>query len=414
MKRTSYCGILPLAAVAVATWLGAGTAGAGVLSATDAATIADDQSREDELYESAREAIDEEQWQRAVERFERVIVLGGSKTDTALYWKEYAQGRLGQNAEALATLAELSKKFPQSRTIEQARALEMDIRRSGGQTVRPESVQDEDLKLFAIQALGEQDPEQAVPMLEKLIRGNSSSKIKKRAMFVLAQMSDPRARRLLAETAKDDAHPELQASAIQYLGVHGGSENRALLSEVYQATTDARVKKRVLHAWMVSGEEERILQAATGEKDPEIRRAAIHQLGVMGADAELSALYARETSPEVKKSILQAMFVGGGSDRLLELAKTERDPALRRVAVRNLGLMGERKTGAALVEIYNSDKDPAIRKAVIEGLFLQNNAEALVALARKESDPQLKRAIVERLSLMRSKVATDYLMELLK
>ena len=94
-------------------------------------------------------------------------------------------------AEALATLATLSKKYPQSRTLEQARALEMDVRRSAGQPVRPENVQDEDLKLYALQALGNQDPDQAVPMLEKIIRGDSSSRLKERAMFVLAQMADP-------------------------------------------------------------------------------------------------------------------------------------------------------------------------------------------------------------------------------
>ena len=413
MRRTLYTGFFPLA-LAAATWLGAGTARATVILAGDAMMVTDDQSREDEAYENAREAIDDEQWQSAIREFDRVISIGGSRTDTAMYWKAYAQAKLGQNADALATLSQLSKKFPQSRTLEQARALEMEIRRSGGQPVRPENVQDEDLKLLAIQALGEQDPEQAVPMLEKLIRGNSSAKIKKRALFVLAQMDDPRARRVMADAAKDDAHPEIQASAIQFLGVHGDRENRALLSEVYQATSDARVKKRVLQAWMISGEQERIMTAATSEKDPEVRRAAIQQLGVMGAEAELSTLYARETSIDAKKAILQAMFVGGNSDRLLELAKAERDPSLRKVAVRNLGLMGERKTGVALVEIYNSDKDPEIRKAVIEGLFLQDNAEALVALARKESDPELKRAIVEKLSLMRSKVATAYLMELLK
>ncbi len=46
-------------------------------------------------------------------------------------------------------------------------------------------------------------------------------------------------------------------------------------------------------------------------------------------------------------------------------------------------------------------------------LFLQNNAESLVALARKEENAGLKKQIVEKLSLMKSKIATDYLLELL-
>ena len=384
--------------------------GAGIAAVDDG-----EQSRENELYEAARQAIDEEQWRRAVDGFEQVVALKGSKTDLALYWKAYAQNRANQRADALDTLAALKKAYPKSRTLEEARALEMDIRNAGGQAVAPAAIQDEDLKIYALQALGQQDPAQAVPLLERTLRSGGSAKLRERALFVLAQMSDPRARKLLADTAKDDAHPEVQSKAIQYLGVHGGSENRALLAEVYQSSTNVSVKKRVLQAWMVAGERGKILAAATGEKDPELRMAAIQQLGVMGAHEELSKLYTQETAKDVKKRILQAMFVGGNAERLIELAKSEPDPELRRTAIRNLGLMGHERTGATLVEIYGADRDPAVRKAVVEGLFLQNHADALVALARKESDPELKRRIVEKLSLMQgSKVAMDYLMELLK
>jgi HEAT repeat protein len=408
-----------LTVFAAALWVGATAPRAAAIAAPDGRWTIESvdaiQSREEELYESAREAIDEERWQRAIERFGEVEALKGSRADTALYWKAYAQHRAGQRADALATLALLNKNYPKSRSLEQARALELEIRNSSGQAVRPENVQDEDLKVIAIQALGHQDPEHAVPLLEKLMRGNSSSKVKERAMFVLAQMSDPRARRLLSETAKGDAHPELQSKAIQYLGIHGGHENRALLSEIYQSTANVRVKRRVLQAWMISGEKDRIFAAATGEKEPELRAEAIQQLGVMGAQDELMKLYAQESSTEVKKKILQSMFISGSGERLVELAKTEKDPELRRTAVRNLGLMGSSRTGRALVEIYNADKDARIRKAVIEGLFIQDNAEALVALARKETDPAMRKSIVERLSLMSgSKVAMDYVMELLK
>jgi HEAT repeat protein len=374
-----------------------------------------EQSRENELYESARQAIDEEQWRRAVDGFERVAAMKGARADLALYWKAYAQNRANQRADALETLAALKKTYPKSRSLEEARALEMDIRKAGGQAVAPAAIQDEDLKLYALQALGEQDPAQAVPLLEKTLRGTSSAKLRERALFVLAQMSDPRARKLLTDTAKDDAHPEVQSKAIQYLAVHGGSENRALLAEVYQGSTNVSVKKRVLQAWMVAGERDRIMAAATGEKDAELRSAAIQQLGVMGAHDELARLYGQETVKDVKKRILHAMFVGGRADRLIELARSEPDAELRRAAIRNLGLMGKEKTGTALVEIYGADRDTAVKKAAVEGLFLQSHAEALVTLVRKETDPELKRSIVEKLSLMGgSKVAMDYLMELLK
>jgi HEAT repeat protein len=108
------------------------------------------------------------------------------------------------------------------------------------------------------------------------------------------------------------------------------------------------------------------------------------------------------------------MFVGNQSDRLIELAKGEKDPELRKTAIRNLGLMKRAGTAEALVSIYGSDQAPDVRKAVVNALFLQNNGKALVDLARAEKSPEMKKEIVSKLSIMKSKEATDYLLELLK
>lgn len=181
-------------------------------------------------------------------------------------------------------------------------------------------------------------------------------------------------------------NPDLQRKAIDYLGVHGSAANRQVLEQVYRSSGDVEVKVRVMRAFMVSGDRARVLAAATSESDAGLRGEAVRQLGVMGAHDELTQLYQKESSVEVKRQILQAMFVGGNATRLLELARTEPNLDLRRVAVRNLGLMGASKTGQALVDIYATDKDAGIRRAAVNGLFVQNNAEGLVGLARKERD----------------------------
>jgi HEAT repeat protein len=238
--------------------------------------------------------------------------------------------------------------------------------------------------------------------------------VKERALFVLALSDTPRAREVLRNLAKGASTPELQSRAIQYLGVHGGRESRAVLAEVYAASSDVDVKRRILRAFMVAGEKDRLLTAAQSEKDPELRSTAVEQLGVMGAHDALWQLYQKESTVEVKKGIIRAMFVGGNATRLVELARTEKDPELRLSAVRNLGIMGSKTAGDALVGIYDTDKDPAIRKAVLQALFVQGNSTALVALARKEQDQAMKKEIVEKLSLMSDKVARAYMLELLK
>ena len=50
---------------------------------------------------------------------------------------------------------------------------------------------------------------------------------------------------------------------------------------------------------------------------------------------------------------------------------------------------------------------------IINALFIQGNAAALVDIARKETDMNLKKQVVNQLSVMHSKEANDYLMEIL-
>lgn len=372
-----------------------------------------EREREAQLYSEGWDAAGEYRWDRALGYFNRVIELKGTKLDAAMYWKAYSQNRLGQRSEALSTIAELTKNHPNSPYRKQANVLEAEVRRDLGQPVRPQDSADDDVKLMALAALQNTAPDEAIPMLEKVLEGTSGPKVKQRALFVLAQSKSPRAREVLRNYAKGGSTPELQSQAIQYLGVHGGPESRAVLQEVYGSTSDVDVKRRILRAFMVSGDKERLFRAAQSEQTPELRAEAVGQLGNMSAHEELSQLYQKETSVDVKRRILRSMQVGGSTDRLVELAKAEQNPELRKEAVRMLGVMRSTRTGDVLVQIYTSDSNADVKKAVINALFIQENAAALVALARKEQDINLKKEIVGRLSHMRSKVATDYMIELL-
>ncbi|MGH9369912.1 MAG: HEAT repeat domain-containing protein [Vicinamibacterales bacterium] len=372
-----------------------------------------EREREARLYSEGWEAAGDYRWDRALSYFNRVIELKGSKLDAALYWKAYSQNRLGQRAEALTTIADLTKNHPNSTYLKQAAVLAAEVRRDVGQPIRPQDSADDEVKLMALQALQHTAPEEAIPMIEKVLEGTSGPKVKQRALFVLAQSRSPRAREVLRNYAKGGATPELQSQAIQYLGVHGGPESRAVLAEVYGATTDVDVKRRILRAFMVAGEKDRLLKAAQGEQNPELRAEAVGQLGHMQAHEELWQLYQKESSVDVRRRILRAMQIGGSVDRLIEIAKAEQNSELRRDAIRALGLTRATRTGDVLMQIYGSDTNVDVRKSVINALFLQDNVTALVALARKEQDITMKKELVGRLSQMRSKVATDYLLELL-
>jgi hypothetical protein len=267
---------------------------------------------------------------------------------------------------------------------------------------------------MALRGIMQSDPEQALPVIEKMLTGTNSPKVKDRALFVLSQSHSVRAREIIAGVAKGNANPDLQLRAIRYIGIMGGQDNRQILADVYRTSNDAAVKRSILRSFMTAGDKDRLFAAAKSETDASLRGEAIRQLGVMHASSELAQLYQTESSVEIKKSILQSMFVGGDGDKLIDLAKNEKDPELRKTAIRNLGLMKRAGTADVLTSIYATDASIEVKKAVINALFLQSNATGLVTLARGEKNADLKKDIVSKLSNMKSKEAMDYLMELLK
>jgi HEAT repeat protein len=371
--------------------------------------------REQDVYEEAQDALDEHEWRRAADLFLKVAAQHGAHADAALYWRAYAQNKNGNRTDALTTLVELRKAFPSSHYVEDSKQLEVEIRQSAGQNVSPENQDDEDVKLMAVMGLMNSDPDRAMPILENILKSpTQSSKVKDRAMFVLSQSGSLRAAEAMTRIAKDGTHRDLQSRALKYLGIMGGENSRRILADVYGSTNDVNVKRTILKSFMISGDRAHLLSVARGEQNPDLRSEAVRQLGVSGARNELAELYASESSTKVKKSILQAMFIGGSADKLGAIARTEKDPELRIAAIKNLGLTGGAHTSPILRSLYESDSNPDVRRAIINAFFLHGDAKTLADIGRREKDPALRREIVSKLSLMHSKDAEDFLMDVLK
>ena len=181
----------------------------------------------------------------------------------ALYWKAYALAKLGRRDDALAAIAELRKSYATSRWLDDAKALELEVKQASGQKVRPEAESDEDLKLMAINGLVQSDPERALPLLENLLKTSSSPKLKERALFVLAQSNSPRGKQVLEQVARGGAgNPDLQLKAINYISASSKkTDNRQLLWEIYSNSTDIQVKRSVLNGLRASNDKDHLLQS---------------------------------------------------------------------------------------------------------------------------------------------------------
>ncbi|MBN9657981.1 MAG: HEAT repeat domain-containing protein [Acidobacteria bacterium] len=391
------------------TPMGDGFYAMGMAQAASASTIKN--SKLDRAYSQAQRALDQRKWEEAINEF-RTASNDPARADACLYWIAYAQGKLGHRDEALGTLGELKKAHPNSRWNNDARALEVELRQASGQSVSPD-LGDDEMKLIAINGLMHSDPERALPILQKILTGSASPRLKERALFVLSQSDSPKAREIALQLAKGAGNPDIQRMAIRNLAVRGGADNLKVLSEIYASSPDLSVRREVLRGYMISGAKDQIATAAKGEKDATLRREAIRQLGALGDQKLLGELYGVESDANMRSEILNSLMVSGATSKLIELANGEKEPTARRKAIQLLGVMDREKTGPALLELYSKETEKDLKKRIISALFTQGNVKPLIDLARAEKDPELKREAVRMLSMMKSKEASDYMLEVL-
>ncbi len=167
------------------------------------------------LYADGTRAINEGRWADAVSIFSRVAAQHEAHADGALYWKAYAENKQGHADRALTGCAELRSSFPSSTWLEDCGALEIEIRANAGKPVQPAPVQDEDLKLLALNSLMHQDEPRALAQIQEILKGDGSDQIRERAIFILAQGTTKPAHDLLHQIADGDFDPQHPAPALQ-------------------------------------------------------------------------------------------------------------------------------------------------------------------------------------------------------
>jgi len=417
-------------------------------------------------YDRGTALLDLGRYDEAIAVFDGVIKAGGSKAEGAHYWKAYAQNRLGQWSEALATLDAMLKAYANGRWAGDARALQVEVKRASGQPVSPDQTTDDEIKLIALNSIVRTQPDQVVAIIEKMLAGAASPRVKERALLVLSQAPTPRAKEMLIEIANGKGNPDLQMKAIDYFGNFASSDPTTIkqLVQIYRAVSDVDVKKRVIRSLATQGRFSMAMQFYLQEADfavpgrvgpnpivvPDVppgvsadvppsvsadaarvrardaterearrdaltdQRAKAREGLAADARAALWQIYQSESSVELKREVLRTSFLVGEPVKLIEIVRAEKDPELRRAGVRSLGLVKDQRATDALLAVYREDKNPDVRRSVIDALAIQQSAAVLIQLARQETDPGMKRRLVERLSTMKNKEATDYMMEILR
>ncbi len=260
----------------------------------------------------------------------------------------------------------------------------------------------EQLKIAALEALVAAPPQKALPIVKKVLQGDGSDELKRRALFVLSQIDLPEAETLLMESARSGDSP-VRREAIRMIGVGGGPQALASLEELY-AGGDRETKQAVLDAYLIADQEDAVYRIAANARDPEEFQAAVNVLGAMGALEQLRAL---RTRGDMSESLINAYAVAGDTETLRELAVDGSDPKRQAQAIHALGIAGGANVGETLVAAWRDTDSPDVREAVREGLLIAGDDDALLTLFRESRDSDEKRELLQTLVNMDSDAAWD-------
>ena len=265
---------------------------------------------EDAAYTAGTHALNDNRWSDAVAAFDQVVSAKSHRADAALYWKAYALTRLGKPDLANATCLQLHTQFEASRWNRDCAALHLteanpsaapganrhaqndypyqnyyyyQYQTDGKDTSQKDS--NAELKMLALNSLLHRDPAQAIPLLRNILTGDQPDSLKKHALFVLAQGRSPEADALMHDLVLGKMGPNLQLQGIQASGVYEGRRSGEPLAEVYRTSSDPKVKRAVISALFVAGDDQHLVDLARAEKDLELKRVIVSQLALMNGKA---------------------------------------------------------------------------------------------------------------------------------
>jgi HEAT repeat protein len=357
---------------------------------------AQDKGKEKELYDSGKKAVAQKNWAAAVEALRALETSfpKSEKLNESMYWLGYSLDRMAASLEDAARALEMRKealerldglveRFPEGPWTRDGKVLRIEIAealtKSGLREYRKYinggiegGVYDQDMpgkpknpeleiKLVALNALLQIDPEKAFPVLEKIVREEKQEELRDKALLVISQSRDARVVPLLTEMAMSDPAPEIRSRAAFWLGQRHDAESFAALVKIYAyANVDRKIKDQILMAFSQSDDTKaraKLLEIAKTDKDPAIRKKAVFWLGQSGGENVIPALteiYKSASEPEIKNQILMSLAQTKGDKGLavlIDLARTETDLELKKQMIFWIGQSGNPEALKFLREI---------------------------------------------------------------
>ena len=403
----------------------------------------------DSLYRLARELLNSGEYRRAVAAFRDVTTKtpNSAYVADALYWQAFALYRMGGTSELRAAIEALDtqkSKYPGARMQAETDALSLRIRGALAargdaaaaaqiRTVAGDSAlrcdrEDQSVRVEALNALTQSDPDGAMPVLEKTLARKDicSTMLRRTAVFLIgSRRRDGSAVTLLTKVAKTDPSNEVRGSAMEWLARAPGDAALTALEELAKDNSDEQLQRAAVRA-LVSHPSPRARQLVRSMVERSETPERIRLEGLASFDKERSTaedvawmrnLYTRSDNARIKARIVNTLSNIGGTEVdqwLLTVARnTEEDSETRRYAVRRVGRtlpVGE------VAKLYDAAAERSIRESLIGALASRAEAEAtdkLLEIVKTGTDPQLRGQAISALSAKKDPRTLRLLMEII-
>lgn len=282
------------------------------------------------------------------------------------------------------------------------------VRRAASQGQSVCDREERNVKIQALSALAQMDPEGAKPILRNVLatRDVCTAPVRREALQLVARTTDAGSISTLLQTAKSDADDDTRMAAVDLLGRMQSDAAYAAIEDLLRTSTDERAQVAAARAMGQSDSPraQASVRALAERKDvaERIRISVINSLGQRNNTPTdyWKSLYGKVESDELRRAVVNAVNRNSedGQQYLLTIARNTSEPYnVRQTAVNRIW---QTAPIADLYGIFQSADSRSLRQQIVSGLSSRKEAEAtdrLIDIAKTGTDPEVRASAIRYL-----------------
>jgi HEAT repeat protein len=378
-----------------------------------------------QLYREAREMLNSERYRDAAQQFARLrsTYPASSYVPDSFYWQAFAlyrEGGAGNLRSASDLLRSQREQHPNAATRADAEQLLVRIESQLAQrgdaaaaaTIAQQAAgpcnEDQDVRAAALSALMNMNADQAVPILQEVLRSRDacSVELRRQAVFLVAQQLNDESVDILLDLAHRNPDPdaEVREQAVFWLHEVRTPEALEALRSILEESTDQELQEAALFSISQRSRDPGAMEvlrsyAERTDVPDELRENAIFWIGQSsgaGGAQYLMQLYARLDTEDLKESAIFGIAQSSDAAARAWLVERAMDPQ-EPIELRENALFWAGQSGAldadALRDIYRSVTDAEMKEQAIFVAAQDGSTEMvdlLMEIARTEQDAELR------------------------